>query len=505
MLQEIEQEVLIVGGGPTGMITALQLHRFGIPFRIIEVRTEKCSGSKALSVNPAALDMLADLGITESLLPQGQKNQIVNLMYNDKRMFKLDFNRISATHPYFLMLPQPVTEAAIENRLNELGYEIERGTELVSLEQNEHGAQATCKGVNGEDTRQYRYIVGCDGANSKTRQQVGLPFDGYNYDLHFILADVKVKWDRDLTQSYYYIKEQGFIIVLPLMEGYHRIVIKADGKIPDNYQPGLEDFQAAIAALDVDIEISEPTWMSAAPFYNRATSTFRRGNVFVAGDAAHLFSPIGGFGMNTGIGDAFNLGWKLGYVMSGAGSDALLDSYAQERHWNAEQLLKLTDLNTSMIAGLDRHGEQDEAKFLPKVANRDFIKAFPQISAGYKLNYAKQAPDPQEKYHVGGLLLSSQFLPFANEFPLGNGKHSLIVSSEIPAEQLAELEGIMQSAFGDFFRINTIWDPQAYMLDAGQFILVRPDNVIEYVGTTKDSAAFNCALNALYQKMDVAA
>ena len=501
----MNQEVLIVGGGPTGMITALQLHRFGIPFRIIEQRNKQCSGSKALSVNPATLDMLADLGIAESLLKKGQKNPIVNLVYDDKRLFKLDFKRVSATYPYFLMLPQPDTEAAMEDKLRELGYQIERGTELVSLEQTGQAVQVRLNTRDGEENREYRYVVGCDGANSKTREQISLPFSGYDYDLHFILADVKLTWDRDLTQSYYYIKEQGFIIVLPLTEGYHRIVIKADGPIAKKNKPTLDDIKQAIAKLDVDIKISDPTWLSAAPFYNRATPSFRRGNVFIAGDAAHLFSPIGGFGMNTGIGDAFNLGWKLGYVLNGLSSEALLDSYTEERHWNAEQLLKVTDLNTSMIAGLDRHQLEDETKFLPLVRNRGFIKEFPMFSSGYKLNYSKKPLDPEQKYNVGSLLASINFSADLSTFITGGGKHSLIVNNAITSNHLQALELAIQVSFGASVRVNKLSDPQYKLLTADQFILVRPDNIIEYVGDTGNIADFIASLSVYYSNVAAAA
>lgn len=479
----MNKSVLIVGAGPTGMVVALQLHRYGVPFRIIEQRTDKCSASKALSVNPASLVMLEDLGVIDELLVKGKKNRLVNLIYNDRQMCQMNFDDIEVNHPYFLMLPQPDTEAVLENKLTSLGYEIERGISLTSFSKQEDEVVVRLTDESGNtEEKTFSYLVGCDGAKSQTREGLGLPFSGYDYDMHFILADVKVEWDRDITQSYYYVKDNGFLIVLPLIEGYHRIVIKVDGGFAEGYQPVLDEFKSHIANLGASsLKISDPIWMSAAPFYNRATSTFQEDNIFIAGDAAHLFSPIGGFGMNTGIGDAFNLGWKLGYSIAGNGSLQLLETYSDERHWNADQLLKQTDLSTSMIARLDRHSHEDERKFLPKPENAPFVKEFTAASAGYRLNYNRSGNNESAQFPLGTLCVAAQLEQYSDKFELGKGKHTLLVSKDLDKNVLITLSSYLDYAFGDCYRIVQLDAPNSVLLQ-DQFVLVRPDHVVEFVG-----------------------
>lgn len=391
----MDRDVLIVGGGPTGMTLALQLHRYGVSFRIIEKRQPGPSPSKALSINPGALHLLNDLDLADSLVALGHRTETANLLYDDRRLVRLRFGRLHSRYPFFLMLPQPDTEAALEARLHALGQSVERDCELVALTEEPRCVRVRLRRGDAIDEEAYRYVVGCDGGRSTVRQSIGLDFRGHDYHMHFLLADVRIRWPGARGEAYYFVRDAGFVILLPLKDGYHRIVVKGEGAPSPGVAPTLEQLRAHIARYRVDgLEIDDPVWLSRAPFYNRCAPTFRRARLFLAGDAAHLFSPIGGFGMNTGIGDAFNLGWKLGYALNGAGTEALLASYDEERRGNAEKLLARTDRSTSLIARLDRHGPADERGFLPLMENRSFIRRAPWDASGLAQAYGRPDAPP---------------------------------------------------------------------------------------------------------------
>ena len=324
----MKPHVLIVGGGPTGMTLALQLQRFGIDFRLIEKRQKEPSGSKALSINPASLNLLDDLGVAETLIGLGHKTEVINLVYDNRPLMRARFARLPSKFPFFLMLPQPETERVLEQRLNDLGHAIERDCELLGLRQHDDGVEVELRSGNARQRQHFDYVVGCDGGLSKVRNELGLDFSGYDYNMHFILADLRIQWSGAKEQGFYFIRDDGFLILLPLKDGYHRIVIKVDEQCAPGYKPSLDEIRDYIARYQIaGLQVSDPIWISSAPFYNRSASAIRRGRVFLGGDAAHLFSPIGGFGMNSGIADAFNLGWKLGYSLNGQGNDDNMYGY----------------------------------------------------------------------------------------------------------------------------------------------------------------------------------
>lgn len=508
----MKRDVLIVGGGPAGMILALQLQRYGVSFRIIEKRRPEPSPSKALSINPASLHMLADLGIADTLVGMGKKTKVINLRYDNQRLSRICFKDLGCRFPYFLMLPQPETEAVMERRLQELGHVVERDCELLSLDQglDQNHVRVRIRCGDTEQEERYPYVVGCDGGLSKVRSELGLSFEGYDYHMHFLMADVRIRWPGNQEEGYYFVQDDGFMILLPLKSGYHRVVLKAEGVCPPGYRPTLQEIQEHIAKYQVnDLEVYEPIWLSSAPFYNRSAPGFRSDRVFIAGDAAHMFSPIGGFGMNTGIGDAFNLGWKLGFAKNGLGSEALLASYNDERHSNTQKLLQRTDRSTSLIARLDRHQKRDEQRFLPKMENRGFVKLAPWDASGLTIAYGvADAPAlPYQKLECG------RPLPYVKDTGAGSDSLTLIgqcryrlilAPGNLSADVLAVFEfaqNILQLSAGNIqplFLVDKLCptlpsqfclqDAQqrlchAYNLDSGSFVLVRPDFFVACVGT----------------------
>ncbi|TWC41621.1 2-polyprenyl-6-methoxyphenol hydroxylase-like FAD-dependent oxidoreductase [Pseudomonas sp. SJZ079] len=523
----MKQDVLIVGGGPTGMTLALQLHRYGVPFRIIEKRRPEPSPSKALSINPASLQLLNDFGLAESLVELGHKTEVINLLYHNRALTRSRFSRLQHKYPFFLMLPQPETERVLEDRLNALGYQIERDCELLGLDQHNDRVRVTLRNGARQDTAEFAYVAGCDGGLSKVRESLGLSFAGYDYRMHFLLADLRIRWPGRQEEGHYFVRDDGFLILLPLKSGYHRIVIKAEAECPPGYKPSLEEMRAYIARYQIEgLQVEDPIWLSSAPFYNRSAPTFQQGRVFIAGDAAHLFSPIGGFGMNSGIADAFNLGWKLGYCLNGCGSDALLDSYNAERHLNSAKLLGKTDRSTSLIARLDRHQSSDEQAFLPRMHNRDFLRLFPWESSGLNLAYGPADAPPLP----GQALQPGRQLPYVADNGvggdslalLGGGRHSLFL---VPPRDAAGLHACLaliaqvQQVCQDRIRVRLLTDAShdrlalpselclrderqhlrhAYALAEGDFVLVRPDLYVAQSGQLQHSATLWDRLQRLH-------
>nr|WP_298171264.1 FAD-dependent monooxygenase [uncultured Pseudomonas sp.] len=503
----MKPHVLIVGGGPTGMTLALQLQRFGIGFRLIDKRRKEPSGSKALSINPASLNLLDDLGVAETLVGLGHKTEVINLVYDNRPLMRARFARLPSKFPFFLMLPQPETEQVLEQRLNELGHSIERDCELLGLRQHDNGVEVELRTGDGRERQHFDYVVGCDGGLSKVRNELELDFSGYDYNMHFILADLRIEWQGAREQGFYFIRDDGFLILLPLKDGYHRIVIKVNEQCPPGYKPSLEEIRDYIARYEIPgLQVSDPIWLSSAPFYNRSAATIRRGRVFLAGDAAHLFSPIGGFGMNSGIADAFNLGWKLGYTLNGLGNDELLQSYVEEREQNTRTLLAKTDKSTSLIARLNRHLPADEQAYLPRLRNREFIRRFPLETAGLTLRYGT----PRSELQAGCML---PYVNGADRF--GQGRHSLLILPPGPSDRAAfdRLLALLEPLNS---HLNICWLgeqpnglPQgqrladqrlrdAWKLSEGEFLLVRPDLFIDCRGRLDEPDTLTSLIERFY-------
>jgi HAD superfamily hydrolase (TIGR01490 family) len=498
--------VLIVGAGPTGLVLAYHLQKQGIACHIIERRKDKESTSKALSINPLSLQILDGMDAMPELLAKGQKTEAVTIHFENRRLSRVQFKTLNTPFPFFLMLPQPETEKIMEDRLNALGGQVDYGCELLSFTQDAAGILAHMRTASGSETwERYRFLVGCDGARSTVRQLLEIPFEGYDYAMHFVMADVKASWSGNLKEAHYFVKDKGFCILLPLTNQRHRVVIKKEGRWHPDAMPAFEDIQRLMRSYGpTDLDLDDPSWISGAAFYNRLAAAHRSGSVFLAGDAAHLFSPIGGLGMNTGIGDAYNLAWRLAFSLKNGASDELLQDYHNERHALAQQLVQHTDRSTSLIARLDRHEREAEADFLPRFSNRGFIRSqLPSQASGLAQHYQK--PGVHESQSLKGKLLPyGRNLRHHHDSQRGlrsSSRHRLIIFSD-DLQTLRDLnsEGSSQSAWLEVVGITCDLRPAGLdaslpiYIDAGRqwqktlglpsegWLLVRPDQYIENMG-----------------------
>jgi 2-polyprenyl-6-methoxyphenol hydroxylase-like FAD-dependent oxidoreductase len=354
-------DVLIVGAGPTGLTLAAQLHAFGARFRIIDRLVDRAHESRALEVQARSLEVLQSLGLGESLVARGRTS--TRLMIHFGRgapvVVRLsDIGAVDTRFPFILFVSQAETESVLDEYLASAGVTVERGIELVEFQQNHDGVDCTLRRHDGQEERVCAcYLVGCDGAHSVVRRGAGIPFEGGQYPQNFVLGDVEVAGPLERDTVHSFPGEGGFAIFFPLGRPATWRVIAMHGNDGDATQEmstsnelSLEEMQAIIDPPTGGLlRLHDPAWLTRFHLSHRQAEGYRRGRIFLAGDAAHIHSPAGAQGMNTGIQDAWNLGWKLALVARGVADDRLLDSYEAERWPIGRFLLGFTDRLFGMV------------------------------------------------------------------------------------------------------------------------------------------------------------
>jgi 2-polyprenyl-6-methoxyphenol hydroxylase-like FAD-dependent oxidoreductase len=478
--------------------------------------------SKALAVQPRTLEIFERMGVTDAFLERGIKVFGLNAwMGGDKHVVRMRFDELDSPHPYVIDMPQYVTEAILTERLAEWGRSPERGVELIQLEQAAERVAVRLRHADGrEETLDVPWVIGCDGAHSVIRHQVGGAFEGSMYPESFILADVHVAWSLPDNEIHVFLHEEGIVAAFPYGNGRYRLMgdmksdMKSDSSDSNESEPTLEQFQRLVnERVPTATVLSEPVWMSSFHTHLRHSQRTRYGRAFLVGDAAHIHSPAGGQGMNTGVQDAFNLAWKLGLVVQGKASEALLDTYQTERLPVAESVMKMSDRLISMATLHQPLGKQIRNHLAPLLANNEMIQKrvrsqIAEVSVHYrhslivkehragllksliphKLHAGDRAPDVEDLQGPNG--------EPARLFQLLRGtRHALLVLPaastnrvDLAAELgrwVDELEFFIVAAEADpDSRLPVIVDPQNHLrqrfdADPGSMILIRPDG---YVG-----------------------
>jgi 2-polyprenyl-6-methoxyphenol hydroxylase-like FAD-dependent oxidoreductase len=345
--------VLIIGAGPVGLTMAIELTRFGIPVRIVEKAAQRTDKSKALVLWSRSLELLdRQPGGAKAFIDAGFKATAVNIISGDKVIGHVTLDGLATPYPFALMIPQSDTERVLEERLQSLGVTVQRQTEVTSLIVRDDGADAVLRAADGKEEKiSTDWVVGCDGAHSLVRHTVHAPFDGVTMDSDWILADVHMRgYPVPDTEVSVYWHQDGAFVIFPISPGRYRLIADtpASGEAHPP-TPTLEQVQALIDRRGPSgTTLSDPIWLAGFRINGRKCSSYRWGRAFLCGDAAHVHSPAGGQGMNTGMQDAFNLAWKLALVVKGQGTEALLDSFSPERSYVGEEVLKNADRLTAV-------------------------------------------------------------------------------------------------------------------------------------------------------------
>ncbi|MEZ5286650.1 MAG: FAD-dependent monooxygenase [Vicinamibacterales bacterium] len=352
-----ETAVLVVGGGPTGLTLACVLASRGVPSVVVDREPAGVNTSRAAAVHARTLEVLEEIGLTPRMQAAGHVVPRFVIRDHDRVVATIAFDRLPTRYPYVLMVPQSTTEALLARRLTELGGTLVRPAALKALSQDATGVTASVACGDGTaHTIRAQYVVGADGMHSTVREEAGIGFTGGAYEQSFILADVRLRWSLPDDEVMGYFSPEGLVIVAPLPEGRHRIVATVDDA-PEH--PTKEDVQALMAdrgpAAD-PARIDEVVWSSRFRVQHRVADRYRAGRVLLAGDAAHVHSPAGGQGMNTGIQDAVALGHLLAAVTSGEAAESRLDLYERTRRPVAERVVAFTDRMTRMATIRSRGG-----------------------------------------------------------------------------------------------------------------------------------------------------
>lgn len=345
-------DVLIVGAGPTGLALALQLARLGVRIRIIDRSTDRVHESRALALQPRSLEVLAGLGVADELVSAGNRAVQVRLHLRGRVLSVplFDLGLEDTEYPYLLFLSQAETERILEERLAGLGVTVERQVELTDLTQGPDSVTAVLRGADAEagaETVRAAYAVGCDGARSSVRRLVGIRFEGSTYPQTFLLADAEAD-GLEPGSAHAFASAAGILLFFPLgtPATWRLLVMKRTtaARSPDDPDATLAEVQAAADEYTGGtVRLHDAAWVTEFRIHLRAASRYRSGRLFLAGDAAHIHSPAGAQGMNTGIQDAVNLGWKLAQALTGSGDPALLDTYEAERRPVGQAVLRLSN------------------------------------------------------------------------------------------------------------------------------------------------------------------
>lgn len=488
-------KVLIIGAGPVGLTAALELQKYGVAFDIIDKRSHRGSQSKALSVSAASLKVFYGLGLWPRFQNIGQRIQDIFIYFNGRRCGHIDKRCLGAPFDFYLSLPQPETERILEDRLEELGATVRYMQECRAIVQTDAGVEVSITDSANERTAAtvYSHVVACDGAQGLAAGALGLEFVHHDYKRHFVMGDVRFDRTPKNHTTTYYALDDGFMIYLPMADGLTRLVISRPGPLPaGSANPSRDDLQAAVERyLPELIGIVDVTWRSSARFFSRVAKSNTVGRIYLAGDAWHLFSPIGGQGMNTGLQDALNLGWKLAYTLKGYAKPSLLESYRQERLLAVQRTSESIHRNTLQLL---RDVKIDAASdlYVPAFGKRWWYRKYlPQEFGGYLADYCEDAATLVGKHVPYGQIVSDQPAP-ATTYDLPSlGCNVVLTSNPLLA---AATERVLAN-FRDVIRIFDLSRTApdcvlALHLSDDQVCLVRPDGYVGFIGPISELSIY---------------
>ena len=477
----MDAQVLIAGAGPVGMTLAAELARYGVAVRIVDKAAQRTDKSKALVLWSRTLELLDRGGTCAPFVTAGFPAKAVNFVATDgKAVGRASMESVDSPYPYGLMLPQSETERLLEERLAKLGVTVEREIELVGFTGGAASVEATLRHADGhEELARAGWLAGADGAHSFVRHTVGAEFVGETLASDWLLADIHMTGYPfpDSEMSVYW-HQDGAFVIFPIAPGRYRVLADQPPRGAEHPPaPTLEQVQAVMNRRGPPgLVAADPIWLAGFRINGRKVARYRHGRAFLLGDAAHVHSPAGGQGMNTGMQDAFNLAWKLALVIRNSCADTLLDSYSAERSAVGEMVLKTAGRLTT-IATLRNHLAQEIRNVVGHLAlglvpvQRTLADTMSEVSIGY--------PDSplNGPALAGGPKPGARVVPAAGQPPVGSG----------PAPRFA-LFAPQNAAVAQLLQQHpNLLDPLVRPpLHAGGMWLVRPDG---YVACASPAAA----------------
>src|SRR6185503_8751115 len=383
----VEVDVLIVGAGPVGLFLANECARRGLRYRIIEARASQSEHSKALAIFPRTLEIFDMAGLASPFLEAANRVTSVAVVSHGRTLAHMRFTPEQSPYPFVAMVPQDVTERLLVEQLRHAGGAVEYETKFVAAAEQDDYVDVTMERKGEPIKLKASFVVGCDGAHSAVRHLLNLPFEGAEYDDTFILADLETNETLPADQLQLCPSELGPVAIFPMSATRRRIV--ASIKTTEGDAPSLDLVRRILAErAPSGLEARSLRWSSYFRIHHRQVAHLRVGRFFIAGDAAHIHSPFGGQGMNTGLHDVWNLVWKLDLVLRGHGNEHLLQSYTAERVPVIKDVIQTTHLLTKALGTPSKFAQHLRDTVIPMVSRlAPFQHAFVQRLSELGVNY----------------------------------------------------------------------------------------------------------------------
>ncbi|KAL3466796.1 FAD binding domain-containing protein [Aspergillus heterothallicus] len=493
-------DVLIVGAGPTGLVTALWLVRQGISIRIVEKAQTDASTSRALAIQARTLELYRQLDLADDIVAKGHKIQATNVWSEGSHRGRIPIGDIGSgltPYPFIHIFSQDQHERLLEDRLNSLGVQVERDLELVDFTENETSVtvqlkyRANSNGKEDVEKCEATFIVGCDGAHSAVRRVTGIDYTGATYSHIFFVADIEGSGPTINGEAHVTFNQSEFMLLFPYDDNCRARISGAvdDTAAGKGVDITFEDVRSEMVRT-LKLQIDKVNWFSTYRSHHRVAASFRKGRAFLVGDAAHIHSPVGGQGMNTGIGDAINLAWKLAAVIKGQAGLDLLDSYETERRAFATQLVNTTDSGFNLVISQSFFAQTLRTWVVPYVApllakiNHARHKVFQRVSQ-IMINYRHSSLSTGATGYVNG----GDRLPWV---PVGDVDNfdslkSITWQVHVYGEPKEDLLGWCQSKNIPLHIFS--WDEKYHDagLQANSAYLIRPDT---YIAVAEPSGNF---------------
>jgi 2-polyprenyl-6-methoxyphenol hydroxylase-like FAD-dependent oxidoreductase len=387
MTTEPDTDVLIVGAGPVGLLLANECVRRGLRWRLVEASSAQSAHSKALAIFPRTLEILDMAGLVAPILSAANRVTSVAIITHGHTLGEIQFSPAGTAYPFIAMVPQDVTERLLVEALHGRGGRVEYDTSFVTAVQDDDGVNATLRREGQEFSLRAAFMVGCDGAHSTTRHLLNLPFEGAEYDASLVLADLEMNTVLPANQLQLCPSDFGPVAIFPMSATRRRIV--ATVETMEGEVPSLQVIQRILRdRAPAGIEATAIHWSSYFRIHHRCVSRLRVGRIFLAGDAAHIHSPFGGQGMNTGMHDVWNLAWKLDLAVRGRGNEALLESYDAERLPVIRDVIETTHRLTRVMGSPSKIAQALRDAVIPVVSRlAPFQHAFTDRLSGLGISY----------------------------------------------------------------------------------------------------------------------
>lgn len=503
--------VLIVGAGPTGLLMACELARRNIPFRLIDKKPERTLTANAVGIQTRTLEMLDHLGLVHQFLKLGHECKAIQLHSHGKNLARISFDHLDSNYHFILTLPQNETERLLNEHLLALKHEVERPLELTALTQDEQGLSCTLTSLetNQHETLRCTWLIACDGANSKVRELCQIPFPGEDLTEQFMVANAQMSTFLPNNEVHAFFNPGTLLFAVPFGSHSYRIGLNLH-QSPRKFLIEKEVKEFIQERSQGDYDVNSVAWISPFWIHSKIVKQLRYGSIFLAGDAAHIHSPAGAQGMNTGLQDAYNLAWKLALVIEGRAKPSLLDSYHEERYPIVNGIVKRAE-NFTRFALFESPFLQRLRNLLFKFLNsrprfsQKFAMRLTQLSLYYKKSsiiayhdrVSRKSPRPGERApdvlmsqsarlhtHLRGiehkLLLFTGLTPCEKdlatlkELQLGLKQHysETIHTFIITNKKLEALEGFILDEHNLIHQRYHVRTPALY--------LIRPDNYIAF-------------------------